>query len=463
MQTGYRLDQAAETKALKAALWIRKLDNLSYGSDIKLATPVAPTVATIGVPTPAAQNVATATATPTAQVVATTTATPAPAPATTRKTTITPSSPLHEQIMKSITPGVSPSKIKHATQTTTVVTQPAPPPTIITTGVRDQRSPAPMEPAKPLQESPISSVGSLSPTATESTIATVSLPIARSRGKASISEIPTSIKAIQEDTTRNSENNDLQNLARAFLSALKKGQQTITLYEIDGSRADDKLVIQQKPSDKIHFFARGAGTGGRVIDDQRFYNVQGSIEQAATRLNMGDYYKGADEKVYGLGLSELSPNMHWAQRLDKTDRNFVMYPTWVRGNIRLYTAGTRRAAVSHNEASKALLNMVADIVNRGTFEQSDYAALEPSETQAANMVIRVAKPLIPSGVRFSVGNVSDINALRKRYKTLVSELAAGNQGKMIRGEMIGILQSLQRLKAMPKSKVDDLISGLNDL
>ena len=470
MQTGYRLDQAAEAKALKAALFNRKMDNVSYGSDIKLQPPTLPTVASIGVPTPITQAVPTASPTPTTQAITTATPTlaPAPAPVSIHKSTIAPSSPLHDEIMKTISPGVSPSKIKHATQTTTVATQPAPPPTIITTGDQETKPPISSVAAS---EAPTESTSFASTTVgTPASEITLTKPAKQSQKNKSNDTLQKQAKKLLDD----------YNQARIQTDPTKKPSDSviISLFDLKGIQ-DPNFRLTVKPNQSNFSFIRKAtrnftegntlytkDSSGGVIEDQTRYNVIGSVDEAIRRIKQGKGVFNPTPKVgetNGLGLSELSPNVHWAQRVDKADKNFVMYPTWVRGNIRLYTTGKHRAAVSHNKASKAFLNMVADIVNRGTFEQADYAALEPGETQAANTFIKVAMPIVPSGVRFSVGNVSDINALRKRYKVLVSELAAGNQGQMIREEMAGILRSLQRLKAMPKSKVDQLISGLNDL
>ena len=244
-------------------------------------------------------------------------------------------------------------------------------------------------------------------------------------------------------------------------------QKTITLYKQTGEIDPKVRLVVVSTADPNKFFFRKYQNKkiGSTILDQTVYNLDHSIMQAYEKLKSDKEYNFQRKtgELTGLGLEEIHPKVHWAHRVNRKDKYFVMYPAFTNGHVRFYTTGTRSPEVSQNRASRHFLNIVRDIIDRGTFEQQDYAGLERKEAHQANLFIKHTKPIIPSGVAFSTSHAGDIFELRKRYKVLVGELASGNHGQMIKDEMIGILQTLQRLKAMTKPKVNDLISGLNEL
>ena len=137
-----------------------------------------------------------------------------------------------------------------------------------------------------------------------------------------------------------------------------------------------------------------------------------------------------------------------------------MQPQLIRGHIRLYNK-SGRPVVSRSNVSPSFQNIARDIVERNAFEADDYKNLDPKETADANMFIQSTMPIQPRNIN-RLANSDTIWKMKKRYEVLVGEMAAGNDGKIVRDEMSEILKNLVRMHAMGESKGRDLIKALRD-
>lgn len=164
----------------------------------------------------------------------------------------------------------------------------------------------------------------------------------------------------------------------------------------------------------------------------------------------------------GKGLETPGESVEFRHRHSKGKHKYVLLPAYLKGSIRLFAKNGGNPIVSQKNASSAFLNIVKDIVESGTFSTADYKNVSPKEALNVNAFIKATKPLIPSAFA-AVHNGADLHALRKRYQVLVGELSVGNTGQLVKEEMISILRTLERLKAISKPKVNDLIKGLKEL
>lgn len=237
---------------------------------------------------------------------------------------------------------------------------------------------------------------------------------------------------------------------------------TIQIYKTNREPDENsKLEVKRRSGNKYIGFA--LKTNGikksKEILDQSMYDLEYSIQQAIDKIPQAQWNNNR-ARLEGFGLN--TPP-HFSYRREMKDNNYVLFPAFLNGNIRLYNKGNRTPIVSQSNASAAFLRIVRDIIEHNTFEASDYKLIGPKEAHSVNLFIKRTKPILPKSIGIDTSNAGNINELRKRYQVLVGELAAGNRGDMIKDEMANILHNLRALRAINAGKVNNLISGLDDL
>lgn len=250
---------------------------------------------------------------------------------------------------------------------------------------------------------------------------------------------------------------------------------SIQLYKWD---SDGKSALAVKPNGKSEKASVQKSANGKYafqfngphLSDQRVFDLRGSVAAATNRFNDMTFtpeWTATNKHLAGVGLEEPSARIVWKnsrpKKYDGTYDKYVLLPSFMNGNIRLYGTGDRSALLSQSNASPSFLRIVKDIVNNGTFDAKDYNSVADGEASKVNAFIKSTKPIIPSGVAFNASHAGDVYELRKRYQVLVGALSAGNHGSAVKDEMIDILRKLQRLKVMSVARVRNLIKGLNEL
>lgn len=178
---------------------------------------------------------------------------------------------------------------------------------------------------------------------------------------------------------------------------------------------------------------------------------------------------GVNGTISGLGVSEDPDKIGSTRVVYRSSKNpnsvakgqlYLMQPQLIRGHIRLYNK-SGRPVVSRSNVSPAFQSIARDIVERNAFEADDYKNLDPKETADANMFIQSTLPIQPRNIN-RLANADTIWKMKKRYEVLVGQMAAGNDGKIVRDEMADILKNLIRMHAMAESKGRDLIKALRE-
>lgn len=301
--------------------------------------------------------------------------------------------------------------------------------------------------------------------------------------KGSLDSIITKIE--NEDNVKETANDgeSYQEMARKIISKRNSASTTGTPYLKTGE-PDNKCRFRIRPkssgSNYYTFKIMWKGPNGKEKEKNitetnstvngKTYSLYGTLSNMlATTIKTPENvnFNPKPGQTTGLGLESNNTKVIWKHNRNSPgfgkNHRFVLISPFMKGNIRYYGSPNRAAILSYNNASPAFLNIVRDIVNDGTFKSEDYRKVAPKEAHAANVFIKSTKPLVPSGVSFFEHNAADVYDLRERYRVLVGELSAGNQGSLIKGEMIDILQKLQRLKVLSESKVKNLINGLKEL
>lgn len=275
---------------------------------------------------------------------------------------------------------------------------------------------------------------------------------------------------------------EIQDAAVEFLNENNAvGQKAIPLhlYRVEHAVFDDKntKLHMQRSSTGVRFRlqpgklslfsipAEGLGEAnskGYLLSSDKYFDILGSIEKERKTGVVGANEGSIGSLREGKGLESTNSRVEFRHRISKGKLKFVLIPAYLKGNIRLFPKGGGNPLISQPHASPAFLNIVKDIIDSGTFSAADYKNTEPKESHNVNAFIKQTQPLLPSGLAL-VHNGSDIQTLRKRYQVLVGELSAGNHGEVVKSEMIDILRKLERLKALGRSKVMDLIKGLREL
>jgi hypothetical protein len=495
MQAGYRTNPIYSTKALKASLKVRKLDNAVYGSDTKfqvaidalsrpsVATQTTPTqdnVASIqsppvidtSVPYIALGESAFSPGVPVSKAHSTVSSIPAAPPRSTISSNASIASALSNELLRTIHSGITPSEVRKTKQKTTVA------PTIVSVAqVSTTPNPPPPAPVgstlssgpqklETKTEIPITTAPQTPPVNT-SAEAQAKSPTPPTSPVGHASDVKTTLDAVSElkGSEYSLDDINLQSLAGMIMASDNTDKsKTISAYDKEGTPLKDSLRIS-RDSDNRYSFIRVSGTEKTKGNRPRTKKIlEHPVDIDIPKSLMLSY----DDTVHstntvGRGLDSDSKKVHWAHRRAHADRNFVMYPAFRNGNIRYYVSPKHTAVVSYNNASPHFLNIVRDVIDTGTFKTGDYAILTPQESTAAHTFIKWAKPIIPRGAQLNTADAGELYDLRNRYKVLVGELAAGNQGQAIKNEMIDILHTLQAKGALSRFKVNGLIKGLEEL
>ena len=257
--------------------------------------------------------------------------------------------------------------------------------------------------------------------------------------------------------------------------AKNRTQQTITAYNAQDSPTASKMTIAlvdgifKFTSSKETSMAGSAKKNLRWHPDypDRAVDVITSLKRAIKDIsNSRVDRKGT---VSGLGVGEDPDKIGSTRVVYRSSKNpnsvakgqlYLMQPQLIRGHIRLYNK-SGRPVVSRSNVSPAFQNIARDIVERNAFEADDYKNLDPKETADANMFIQSTMPIQPRNIN-RLANSDTIWKMKKRYEVLVGEMAAGNDGKIVRDEMSEILKNLVRMHAMGESKGRDLIKALRE-
>lgn len=251
--------------------------------------------------------------------------------------------------------------------------------------------------------------------------------------------------------------------------------QTITAYNTQDSPTASRMTIAL--SDGIFKFASTKETimAGSAKKTLRWYpdypdrsvDVIVSLKRAIKDISSSRV--GVNGTISGLGVSEDPDKIGSTRVVYRSSKNpnsvargqlYLMQPQLIRGHIRLYNK-SGRPVVSRSNVSPAFQNIARDIVERNAFEADDYKNLDPKETADANMFIQSTMPIQPRNIN-RLANADTIWKMKKRYEVLVGEMAAGNDGKIVRDEMSEILKNLVRMHAMGESKGRDLIKALRE-
>lgn len=308
---------------------------------------------------------------------------------------------------------------------------------------------------------------------------------AKSGAQASAGETPIIRKTDLWDSS-NSLGAEAQATAKSLFEKLqakidKKGHtrnlihQTITAYNTQDSPTASRMTIAL--SDGIFKFASTKETSmaGSAKKTLRWYpdypdrSVDVIVSLKRAIKDISNSRVGVNGTISGLGISEDPDKIGSTRVVYRSSKNpnsvakgqlYLMQPQLIRGHIRLYNK-SGRPVVSRSNVSPAFQKIASDIVERNAFEADDYKNLDPKETADANMFIQSTMPIQPRNIN-RLANADTIWKMKKRYEVLVGEMAAGNDGKIVRDEMVDILKNLIRMHAMGESKGRDLIKALRE-
>lgn len=526
MQAGYQYDRKAAAKALKASLKNKRRDKVLYGAVIKqesvfssttmgdpLQPPGAPVVvaATTSTPpgapsAPSAPSASQPTLSPEATtslrrplnpLLAELMGPPALKPTTTRSEPPSPDAKPRafdlatilsaKAKLKAVDKTIKPPVVQKTLQEIKVSQTPAP----VDTREHNVVVGTPVETGGPLAQTTVVHTGITTPAAIGepilSSLAATSAVSekAKSGAEASAGETPIIRKTDLWDSS-NSLGAEAQATAKSLFEKLqakidKKGHtrnlihQTITAYNTQDSPTASRMTIAL--SDGIFKFASTKETSmaGSAKKTLRWYpdypdrSVDVIISLKRAIKDISSSRVGVNGTISGLGVSEDPDKIGSTRVVYRSSKNpnsvakgqlYLMQPQLIKGHIRLYNK-SGRPVVSRSNVSPAFQSIARDIVERNSFQEDDYKNLEPRETADANMFIQATMPIQPRNIN-RLANADTIWKMKKRYEVLVGQMAAGNDGKIVRDEMADILKNLIRMHAMGESKGRDLIKSLRE-
>lgn len=308
---------------------------------------------------------------------------------------------------------------------------------------------------------------------------------AKSGAEASAGETPIIRKTDLWDSS-NSLGAEAQATAKSLFEKLqakidKKGHtrnlihQTITAYNTQDSPTASRMTIAL--SDGIFKFAstKESSMTGSAKKTLRWYpdypdrsvDVIVSLKRAIKDISNSKVDRNGT--ISGLGVGEDLDKIGSTRVVYRSSKDpdnvakgqlYLMQPQLIKGHIRLYNK-SGRTVVSRSNISPAFQNIARDIVERNSFEADDFKNLDPKETIDANAFIQATLPIQPRSIN-RLANADTVWKLKKRYEVLVGQMAAGNDGKIVRDEMSEILKNLIRLRAMGETKGRELIRALRD-
>lgn len=259
---------------------------------------------------------------------------------------------------------------------------------------------------------------------------------------------------------------DLLDQLQAFKDVNAKGKAVNTIT----NKLIKQLFKQEILKGKDVYGARGAAQklSGKNKDDLKLIVKDGQLVFEKSEGDMLDRYLNVALKL-NLGLDHNAGGPVTGQGVKKTgvrkynsEQNFGKYNLSLKalrkGNLTIYRPSSNHVLINRKNISPRLIKMINEIRSKMKFELEDYDNLKKSEQMVIDQIINLLRMTYPDGMRRALDEISW--NLKQRYEILISELNAGNTGKLVKDELKEVLAKLKELKIITKRKYDFIVKAI---
>lgn len=260
---------------------------------------------------------------------------------------------------------------------------------------------------------------------------------------------------------------DLLDQLQAFKDVNAKGKavNTITRDLIK------QLFKQEIKRGKDVYGARGGNQGltEKNRDNLKLIVKDGQLVFEKTGRDMLDRYLNVALKI-NLGLDADAGGPVMGQGVKKTgvrkynsEENFGKFNLSLKalrkGNLTIYRPSSNHVLINRKNISPRLIKMINEIRSKMKFELEDYDNLKKSEQMVIDQIINLLRMDYPPKMRRTLDE--EVWNLKQRYEILISEINAGNDGKLVRDELKEVLAKLKELKVITKRKHDFIVKAIS--
>ncbi len=222
-------------------------------------------------------------------------------------------------------------------------------------------------------------------------------------------------------------------------TAITKGEK---VYGVNGPN-------QKKKSDE---YLLGLDMGNGII----FKNKTGDARRFNTSF-LGQTI-GFNKQIQGQGIKKIT-----GVRKYNSEENFGNYNISLKalrkGNLTIYRPASNHVLINRKNMSPRLIKMINEIRSKMKFELEDYDNLKKSEQMIIDQIINLLRMDYPPKMRRTLDE--EVWNLKQRYEILISEINAGNDGKLVKDELKEVLAKLKENKVITKRKYDFIVNAIS--
>lgn len=287
-----------------------------------------------------------------------------------------------------------------------------------------------------------------------------------------IEEKPSPSVSVTSSTTTSPTGTEFSAMTQSTMSDLMDQLDSLKTAGITGKKATERDLIRRMTTDlfKQELKAERPVYGARS-------NAQGKPQENLLLKLVGDDIRFKDNNHLlqpemlskSLKLNLIARNALEGQGIKKTgvrkynsDQNFGKYNLSLKalrkGNLTIYRPSSNHILINRKNISPRLIKMINEIRGKMKFELEDYDNLKKAEQMVIDQIINLLRMDYPAKMRRTLDE--EVWNLKQRYEILISEINAGNDGKLLKDELKDVLAKLKELKVITKRKHDFIVNAL---
>jgi hypothetical protein len=287
-----------------------------------------------------------------------------------------------------------------------------------------------------------------------------------------IEEKPSPSVSVTSSTTTSPTGTEFSAITQSTMSDLMDQLESLKAVGVTGKKAKERDLIRQMTTD---LFKQELKSDRPVYGARS--NNQGKPQENLLLKLVGDdiRFKDNDHLLQpemlskSLKLNLIARNALQGQGIKKTgvrkynsEQNFGKYNLSLKalrkGNLTIYRPASNHILINRKNISPRLIKMINEIRGKMKFELEDYDNLKKAEQMVIDQIINLLRMDYPAKMRRTLDE--EVWNLKQRYEILISEINAGNDGKLVKDELRDVLFKLKELKVITKRKHDFIVNAI---
>jgi hypothetical protein len=218
--------------------------------------------------------------------------------------------------------------------------------------------------------------------------------------------------------------------------------------DVYGARGG-RQTLSEKNKDDIELALKN----GQLVFKKTGKDMSDSYLNVALKLNLGL------DALAGEGIADKKTGV----RKYNSEQNFGKYNLSLKalrkGNLTIYRPASNHILINRKNISPRLIKMINEIREKMKFELEDYDNLKKAEQMVIDQIINLLRMDYPAKMRRTLDE--EVWNLKQRYEILISEINAGNDGKLVKDQLKDVLAKLKELKVITKRKHDFIVNAIS--